>query len=154
MEIKIVKGNVTYLEDCEEALQNSELGRKYFASGGSARSAIIEGLRKDEIYTAVDSNGFCVGFLWIIWNGAFHSYPYLHIVAVKEEYRSQGIGKILLKHFEDFCFQKVSKVFLVFADFNPRAKKLYESLGYTEIGPIPDLYRVGITEYLMMKVRA
>jgi hypothetical protein len=31
------------------------------------------------------------GFLWFINNGAFHSFPYLHIIAVKEEFRNLGI---------------------------------------------------------------
>ena len=39
------------------------------------------------------------------------------------------------------------------ADFNPDAKILYEKIGYMEIGIIPGLYREGITEYLMMKLR-
>lgn len=153
MDIQIIKGNIDYLKDCEEALQNSELGRRYFSKEYSGQNALKEGFAKDEIYVAKDSNNLCIGFLWFISKGAFHSFPYLHIIAVKDEYRSQGIGKKLLKFFEDLCFQEVSKVFLVVADFNPDAKRLYESIGYTEIGPIPDLYRPGITEHLMMKAR-
>ena len=37
------------------------------------------------------------------------------------------------------------------ADFNPEAKRLYESAGYRQVGAIPGLYKEGITEYLMMK---
>jgi ribosomal protein S18 acetylase RimI-like enzyme len=44
-------------------------------------------------------------------------------------------------------------VFLVVADFNPEAKRLYERVGYIEVGAIPNLYREGMTEYLMMKSR-
>jgi ribosomal protein S18 acetylase RimI-like enzyme len=153
MDIRIIKGNIEHLKDCEEALQNSELGRRYFSREYSAQKALQEGFAKDEIYVAVNSNNLCIGFLWFIAEGAFHAFPYLHIIAVKDEYRSQGIGKKLLKFFEDVCFEEVSKVFLVVADFNPDAKRLYESIGYTEIGPIPDLYRPGITEHLMMKTR-
>jgi ribosomal protein S18 acetylase RimI-like enzyme len=44
-------------------------------------------------------------------------------------------------------------VFLVVADFNPEAKRLYESLGYRQVGVIPGLYKEGVSEQLMMKNR-
>ena len=72
---------------------------------------------------------------------------------MKQKYRSQGVGKKLLEFFEDTCFQEDSKLFLVVADFNLKAKKLYEEIGYKHVGTMPDLYREGITEYLMMKIR-
>ena len=153
MKMKIVKGNYDYLKDCEEALVNSELGKKYFSKLGSARKALEEGFEKEEIYIAIDNNNNCRGFIWLILNGVFHSFPYLHIIAVKEESRNLGIGKMLLQFFEDTCFKDFSKLFLVVADFNPDAKRLYEKSGYIEVGSIPCLYREGITEYLMMKTR-
>jgi ribosomal protein S18 acetylase RimI-like enzyme len=89
--------------------------------------------------------------VWVILNGIFHSFPYIHIIAVKSENRGQGIGKILLKFVEDVCYKNYSKLFLVVADFNTDAKRLYERIGYSAIGDIPNLYRNGITECLMMK---
>lgn len=151
MEVKIIKGSIDYIDDCEDALANSELGRKYFTREGSARRALEEGFSKEEIYVALDDSGNCKGFMWFILDGIFHAFPYLHIIAVKQEYRSNGIGKKLLKFFEDVCFEDNNKLFLVVADFNPDAKRLYESIGYTEVGTIPSLYRDGITEHLMMK---
>lgn len=148
----IMKGAINYIDDCEAALLDSELGRKYFSQPGNAHRALEEGFTKDEIYIAIDNNK-CVGFFWVIDKGAFHSFPYLHIIAVKEEYRNKGIGKMLMNYFEEISFKNSSKVFLVVAEFNPEAKRLYENLGYREIGPIPGLYRAGITEYLMMKER-
>lgn len=153
MEIKIVKGSKVYIKDCEDALLNSELGRRYFSSKDSAHKALEEGFAKEEIYVALDNNNSCTGFIWFILHGIFHSFPYLHIIAVKEENRKQGIGKELLKFFEEICFRDYSKLFLVVADFNPDAKRLYESIGYIEVGSIPSLYRSGITECLMMKLR-
>ena len=153
MKLNIVKGTVDYIKDCEEALLYSELGRRYFSSEGSARRALEEGFLRQEIYVSLDSEHQCTGFLWVIQNGIFHSFPYLHIIAVKESYRNMGIGKVMMQFFEDLCFRSHSKVFLVVADFNPQAKKFYQELGYTEIGSIPDLYRAGIDEFLMMKTR-
>jgi ribosomal protein S18 acetylase RimI-like enzyme len=152
MEITIVKGSMDYINDCEEALSNSELGIRYFSKEGSARRALEDGFAKGEIYIAIDINNNCMGFIWFILDGIFHSFPYLHIITVKKEHRNHGIGKQLLKFFEDICFKDYTKLFLVVADFNPDAKRLYERIGYNEVGTIPNLYREGITEHLMMKV--
>lgn len=153
MEITIVKGSMDFINDCEEILVNSELGIRYFSEEGSARKALEKGFAKEEIYIAIDNNHSCKGFIWFILDGIFHSFPYLHIIAVKEENRKCGIGKKLLKFFEDMCFQDYTKLFLVVADFNPEAKRLYERIGYIQVGFIPNLYRTGITEHLMMKPR-
>ncbi|MGB4657627.1 MAG: GNAT family N-acetyltransferase [Mobilitalea sp.] len=151
MAITIIKGSINYLDDCEDALVNSELGERYFSEKGSARKSLEEGFSKNEIYVAVDNNN-CKGFIWVILNGIFHSFPYIHIVAVKSENRGQGIGEVLLRFVEEEYFTNCSKLFLVVADFNPKAKRLYERIGYSEIGEIPDLYRKGISECLMIKV--
>lgn len=153
MQIKIIKGNLCHITDCEDALINSELGRKYFSLEGSAKRALENGFKNDEIYVAIDADNNCVGFVWFILNGAFHAFPYLHIISVKENYRNLGIGKKLLEFYEDISFKNRNKVFLVVADFNEDAKRLYERLGYKEVGIIPSLYREGITEHLMMKLR-
>ena len=153
MKITITKAHKTHLEDCKAALLNSKLGDEYFASEEKATSALTEGMAKGEIYVAVDGGGECLGFIWYLLEGAFHSYPYLHIIAVKEGFRGLGIGRKLLSFFERAVFTDHSKVFLVVADFNPDAKRLYESLGYRQVGVLPGLYKQGVTEYLMMKER-
>lgn len=150
MDIIIEKGSLEYLGDCEYALLNSELGRQYFANEESGKLAILEGLEQGNLYIAL-INKECVGFIWCIPKGAFHSFPYLHIVAVKEEYRGKGIGKKLIDFIEKLLFVNANKIFLVVADFNPNAKHFYEKNGYRQVGEIPSLYRKGITEYLMMK---
>lgn len=153
MKITVVKGSMNFIDDCEEALENSELGKRYFSQKGSARKAIEEGMDKGEIYVATDDDNSCKGFVWVILNGIFHSFPYIHIIAVKSENRGQGIGSVLLKFVEDACFKEYSKLFLVVADFNPDAKRFYERSGYSVVGYIPDLYRKGITECLMAKYK-
>lgn len=151
MDISIIKAENKHLVDCKIALQNSELGRVYFSKEYRIIEALSEGISKREIFVAINNEGNCVGFIWFILNGAFHSFPYLHIIAVKSEYRTLGIGRKLLQYFEKETCKNSSKVFLVVADFNPKAKQLYESVGYKEIGIIPSLYKKGINECLMMK---
>lgn len=151
MEVKIEKGSIEYLNACEEALQNSELGKRYFSNENSAANAVKEGLGQGNLFIAKVNND-CAGFVWYIPNGAFHSFPYIHIIAVKEAYRGNGIGKKLLNFIEEIIDK--DKIFLVVADFNPNAKRFYEKNGYCQVGKIPNLYRNGITEYLMIKVRS
>lgn len=150
MDILIKQGSLEYLDDCEQALIHSELGNKYFAKEGSAKKAILEGLEQGTLYVAL-INDICVGFIWYLPKGAFHSFPYLHIISVKEAYRSKGIGKELIEFVEELAFVSADKIFLVVADFNPEAKRFYDKMGYHQVGEIPGLYREGIVEYLMMK---
>ena len=139
-----------HLKDCRDALCRSTLGDRYFSSQGSAEEAILEGIRQENLYVAFIGEE-CVGFTYIIPKGAFHSFPYLHIIAVKEEYRNKGIGKALLDYSENIACEMADKLFLVVADYNPDAKRFYERNGYQQVGKIPNLYRPGITEYMMAK---
>jgi ribosomal protein S18 acetylase RimI-like enzyme len=153
MQINITKADWKYLEDCKIALLNSKLGQEYFPSEEKAAAALSEGITKGEMFVAVDEAGECLGFIWFVIGGAFHGFPYLHIIAVKEPFRGLGVGRKLLSFFEETVFADHSKVFLVVADFNPDAKRLYESLGYRQVAALPGLYKEGVTEYLMMKTK-
>ena len=94
------------------------------------------------------------GPIYYMKKGVFGSYPYLHIVAVKEDCRCFGIGRQLMNYFEENASDSaLTKYFLTVDDFNPRAKKLYENLGYHCVGELPDFYKKGVNCYLMMKVR-
>ena len=148
--ITFAKGNEQHLKDCKDALCRSTLGEKYFSSPGSAENAIREGLHQGNLYVALIGEE-CVGFTYIIPKGVFHSFPYLHIIAIKEEYRDRGIGKALLDYSERIALEMADKFFLMVADYNPDAKRFYERNGYQQVGEIPNLYRSGITEYLMAK---
>lgn len=152
MNIEIVRGSQKHLDYCEEALLNSELGKRYFENEGSGKRAIQEGLEQENLYVAL-YNDECVGFIFYLPKGAFHSFPYIHLISVKEAYRSNGIGKKLMDFLEELVFVNKDKIFLVVSDFNPEAKHFYQKIGYHQVGEIPSLYRKGITEYLMMKER-
>jgi len=150
MNITIEKGTLSCLSECEQAISSSVLGEKYFSAPGSARNAVLEGLEHDNLYVAM-ADGVCAGFFYVIPKGAFHSFPYLHLIAVRESFRRKGVGKVLLDYAENIAFAASDKIFLVVADFNPDAKRFYERNGYRQVGEIPSLYRQGIAEYLMMK---
>lgn len=150
MQIKIQKGSYEYLGDCVEALLYSDIGKTYFNNEAKCQNAIKEGLEQGSLYVAL-ADKVCAGFIWYLPKGAFHSFPYLHIISIKDRYRGKGIGKKLIRFIEDIVFAEVDKLFLVVADFNLDARRLYERIGYQKVGELPNLYKNGVTEYLMMK---
>ena len=154
MNIHIMAADMKYIDSCVEILQKSDLGKAYFSDYRKAADMLTYAVGQKNVYVALNENRKCMGFIYYMTNGVFGSYPYLHIIAVKEEYRSCGIGKQLIKYFEDNASDSSStKYFLTVDDFNPRAKKLYENLGYKCVGQLPDFYKKGINCYLMMKRR-
>ena len=154
MNIHIKAADMKYIDSCVEILQKSDLGKAYFSDYRKAADMLTYAVGQKNVYVALNENRKCIGFIYYMTNGVFGSYPYLHIIAVKEEYRSCGIGKQLIKYFEDNASDSSStKYFLTVDDFIPRATKLYENLGYKCVGELPDFYKKGINCYLMMKRR-
>ncbi len=153
MEIYIQKARPSDLQDGLLAIRHSKLGQVYFETDDDILGPLGVGLATEEVYVARTADDEFLGLIWFVLRGAFHSFPYVHIIAVKKEYRGQGVGQKLLSFFEKIVFEDASKAFLVVSDFNPDAKRLYLRLGYRQVGILPGLYREGVTEYLMMKVR-
>ena len=154
MIIHIKPADTKHIDGLVEILQKSDLGKVYFSDHEKSTNMLTYAVGQKNVYAALDENEKCLGFIYYMTNGVFGSYPYLHIVAVKEEYRNHGIGRQLMKYFEDNASDASStKYFLTVDDFNPRAKKLYENLGYQCVGELPDFYKEGINCYLMMKRR-
>ena len=154
MIIKIKVAELLHIDSCVEILQNSDLGKVYFGDYEKAKNMLTYAVEQKDVYVALDENEKCLGFVYYMQKGVFGNYPYLHIIAVKEEYRGLGIGKQLMKYFEENASGcTATKFFLTVDDFNPRAKKLYENLGYHCVGELADFYKKGINCFLMMKRR-
>ena len=84
----IQRGSLEHLSDCERTLVNSELGRRYFTAEEHAKRAIKEGLEQGTLFVAL-TDDTCVGFVWYLPDGVFHSFPYIHIISVDEGYRKE-----------------------------------------------------------------
>lgn len=153
MDVSIVQGDRRHLEDCVEALVHSELAKVYYPTKESAEALLKEGIEKQEIYVALDERFECVGYIWFAPSKMFYRFPYVGQIAVKQEYRGQGIGKKLLSFVEEIAFKDWPKLFITVSDFNKRAKKLYQEIGFEEVGFIPNLFKDGVGEYVMVKVR-
>jgi ribosomal protein S18 acetylase RimI-like enzyme len=153
MDVSIVRGDHGHLEDCVEALVHSELAKVYYPTKESAESLLKDGIAKQEIYVALDERFECVGYIWFALSKMFYKFPYVCQIAVRKEFRGQGIGTKLLSFVEEIAFKDCQKLFITVSDFNKRAKKLYQEIGFDEVGFVPDLFKDGIAEHVMVKVR-
>ncbi|ACM20855.1 N-acetyltransferase, GNAT family [Geotalea daltonii FRC-32] len=150
--VSINEGVSAHLDACLAMVRDSDLGRNYFQDEGRLTGIIREGLLKGEIRIACTAENPCAGFIWFTGAGMFYGFPYIRLLAVNPACRSDGIGSFLLQYVEDLLRQRQArKVFLTVAEFNLRAKRLYERLGYGEVALISDLYIAGYAEHVMMK---
>ncbi len=95
--------------------------------------------------------GRVVGFVWFRTTGTFHHSGYVRWIAVAREAQHQGIGRRLMEHAERRIFAAGPNVFLLVSDFNTAAQAFYRTLGYLEVGAVPDYVVPGITERLFRK---
>ena len=149
--IQLIKGDEQFILPCTESLQDSELGKIYFPDKDKAESAIKEFVLNGNLLIAVDEYQTFTGFVCYLPTGAFHAFPYLHLLVTARTVRRKGIGTLIMDAFEELAFSQKDKLFLVVADFNTAGKKFYKKRNFVEIGNIPSLYRKGINECIMMK---
>ena len=104
-----------------------------------------------EVYVDVEDRAVR-GFIVINMRmGAFTGY--IQTVCAGPEARGSGIGSRLVAFAEERIFRESANVFLCVSSFNPRARALYERLGYETIGEIRDFLIRGESEILMRKTR-
>lgn len=78
----------------------------------------------------------------------------LHTFAVKETWRRQGIGRMLLYHLIDKAKEKkLQDVFLLVRPTNEPARKLYDSLGFKPIGVRRDYYHDDKEDALLLRLK-
>lgn len=136
-------------EACAQLMASSEpwvtLGRTYEAS-----LAIIRDPSR-EVYVALDAQGAVAGFVILFLAGPFAGY--LQTVCLAPGSRDQGLGRRLIEFAERRIGEVSPNVFLCVSDFNPRARALYERLGYQLVGELTDFLVRGHAELLYRKTR-
>ena len=103
---------------------------------------------QQEVYVAVRGEQL-LGFIVIMMRGAFTGY--IRSICVDGSARSRGIGTTLVQFAEERIFRDTPNVFLCVSSFNPRARALYERLGYELIGELKNYVIDGASEFLMRK---
>lgn len=150
--MEIVLAEEKDLSILTQGLDDCVLGAEYFSDSDYRYSFFKDSFDKGELYTAKDAEGNVIGSMRIDFIAAFGKFPLLRLITILPEYRNKGLGSDMIKQYEELSKNKADKVFLFVSEFNAKAKSLYEKLGYTQVGTIPDLYKKGCTEYLMYKV--
>ena len=96
----------------------------------------------------VDESGECIGYI-----GSAKALDELQIinVAVDPEHRSRGLGKLLLRGFDELCVSiGAVTVSLEVRESNRVAISLYESFGYEVAGKRKGFYRAPAEDALVM----
>jgi ribosomal protein S18 acetylase RimI-like enzyme len=109
--------------------------------------AIVED-RSREVHVALEE-GEVRGLLILNMSGAFAGY--IQTVCVAPEARSRGIGTRLMRFAEERIFRESPNVFLCVSSFNPRARALYQRLGYVRVGELKDFLVSGHAEVIFRK---
>jgi ribosomal protein S18 acetylase RimI-like enzyme len=88
-------------------------------------------IENKEVYIAVE-NGTIIG--WLRYNLFWDSVPFMNMIYFLEEYRKKGIGKRLVKYWEEDMKQKGYNNVLTSTQSNEEAQHFYRKIGYIEIG--------------------
>lgn len=131
---------------CAQLMSTSEpwltLGRSYEAS-----LRVIQDPTR-EVYLAKD-DAEIAGFVILCMTGAFVGY--IQTVCIHPHRRGQGLGSRLVAFAEQRILRESPNVFMCVSSFNHGARRLYERLGYREVGELPDYIVHGHSEILLRK---
>jgi len=136
----IKKAEILDLEDLEK------IERQCFISEAFSRGQIASILQNlDSISLLAEINGEVVGFIL----GLLKEYHgkragHVHTLDVVKKARKKGVGRSLLKRFEDVALQKgAGFCYLEVRTDNAPARELYRKMGYREKGTLHDFYGIG-----------
>jgi ribosomal protein S18 acetylase RimI-like enzyme len=102
-----------------------------------------------DVYIASNDNTLCGAM--VVHPRGLASYPYLKSIVVPESFRGKGIGQTLIRFAEERYISISKHIFICVSSFNPRARKLYENLGYKRVGELNDILIEGESEILLYK---
>ena len=108
---------------------------------------------KPNAYIAVDRNGNSVGWISISASDAhIDGLPNITLLGVKDSARGRGIGQMLISFYVDVMTQLgCEECAVVVNDWNPRARKLYDSLGFKLRKSYEDPFIGGFVNHVLVK---
>ena len=104
----------------------------------------------NEAYVCIHE-GETAGFIIFTPEPVFARGGYIRAVAVAPVMRRRGIGEKLLAFAESAIVRRSPNAYLCVSSFNRRGQMFYRSLGYTQVGRLPDLIMQGASEYIYWK---
>lgn len=146
-DLQITRAHPADLPWCARLMASSEpwltLGRDYDACLARCRAPELTPL------IAHDPGGAPLGFLLLHLTGCCGA-PYIATIAISPEHRGQGIGARLVDAAERHV-PHARHIFLCVSSFNTGARRLYERLGYQQVGELPAYVIPEASEILMHK---
>lgn len=128
--------------------QVERIEKEIFSIPWSAHSFEDAAMTKENIYLVCECNGVIAGYcgLWtVLGEGNITN------MAVDKEYRKMGIGEALMKEMEKRGRQKdVDIFFLEVRQSNAAARRLYDKMGYKEIGTRKRFYERPVEDAIVM----
>ena len=85
--------------------------------------------------------------------GGFAEEPMVEYLCVSEGARGNGVGTAFMQYFETALYPDAINYYLLVSDINGRAKRLYERLGYCQVGLLEDFNILGQQEFIMRKTK-
>ncbi len=148
-EVHIVKAVPEKFEEYKKIFEGSTLLRHYKENIYEWMEA---GLAADEVYIAEDGHGEAVGFMWMQMQSMYAEQPYLALLGVRSDYRAHGVGQKLIQFFIDaYEAAGYDRGLIAVNDFNPRARILYEDMGFHKIIQYPEALSNSNKVYLLMR---
>ncbi|MBR2041058.1 MAG: GNAT family N-acetyltransferase [Oscillospiraceae bacterium] len=130
--IEIEKADPAKIEEYKRIFENSPLYNHYFKKTDLLDKVLSDALKKGEAYVAIDRNGEAVGYMSMkASDPTVDGLPCMTLLGVKDTKRGRGIGQMLIAFYigvmSGLGFKECA---LIVNDWNPRARKLYDSLGF------------------------
>ena len=150
--IDIQKADPAKLEEYKHIFDNSALYTHYFKK----KPELLEQWLTEYMpnaYIAVDRNGNSVGWISISASDAhIDGLPNITLLGVKDSARGRGIGQMLISFYVDVMTQLgCEECAVVVNDWNPRARKLYDSLGFKLRKSYEDPFIGGFVTHVLVK---
>lgn len=150
--IDIQKADPAKLEEYKHIFDNSALYTHYFRK----KPELLEQWLTEYMpnaYIAVDRNGNSVGWISISASDAhIDGLPNITLLGVKDSARGRGIGQMLINFYVDVMTQLgCEECAVVVNDWNPRARKLYDSLGFKLRKSYEDPFIGGFVNHVLVK---
>lgn len=150
--IDIQKADPAKLEEYKHIFDNSALYTHYFKK----KPELLEQWLTEYMpnaYIAVDRNGNSVGWISISASDAhIDGLPNITLLGVKDSARGRGIGQMLISFYVDVMTQLgCDECAVVVNDWNPRARKLYDSLGFKLRKSYEDPFIGGFVNHVLVK---
>ena len=150
--IDIQKADPAKLEEYKHIFDNSALYTHYFKKKPELLELWLTEYMPNA-YIAVDRNGNSVGWISISASDAhIDGLPNITLLGVKDSARGRGIGQMLISFYVDVMTRLgCEECAVVVNDWNPRARKLYDSLGFKLRKSYEDPFIGGFVNHVLVK---